>query len=368
MTLYSATYHQDKEARRMAALEAQLRISHPFRRPATTKSAAKSTPKPATRSTTATAVRSAPRTSNTPIARPASDLARDHKMEIDRLQAEHQATLAAMTEKLHAAHDHVLELAHRVLRRDDTIAALREKLERRVARKEAEVQHLKMHLVDANAVIAENKTTIAELNEQLIKTETVLADTVAQKDGTIAQLSEQVTSLKAQAAGTSNDALGAANERAIQLAHRVLRRDDTITALREKMERRLARKEAQVQHIKMHLVDADATIAKNKTTISELQTWVKSLETQIHAAIASNDSLLATLQQPTRASLWSNGPPHSTDDLDSLASSEMEPLAEPSSCVSPTYPINSVRQLVNATSNYNSQGEATCQTHWIYNN
>ncbi|EQC40685.1 hypothetical protein, variant [Saprolegnia diclina VS20] len=261
MTLYSATYHQDKEARRMAALEAQLRISHPFRRPATTKSAAKSTPKPATRSTTATAVRSAPRTSNTPIARPASDLARDHKMEIDRLQAEHQATLAAMTEKLHAAHDHVLELAHRVLRRDDTIAALREKLERRVARKEA-----------------------------------------------------------------------------------------------------------QVQHIKMHLVDADATIAKNKTTISELQTWVKSLETQIHAAIASNDSLLATLQQPTRASLWSNGPPHSTDDLDSLASSEMEPLAEPSSCVSPTYPINSVRQLVNATSNYNSQGEATCQTHWIYNN
>ncbi|EQC35788.1 hypothetical protein SDRG_06547 [Saprolegnia diclina VS20] len=365
MVLYSATYHQDKEARRIAALEAQLRISHPFRRTTSTKSAAKASAKQATRSTTATAVRSATRTSNTPIA---SDLARDHKMEIERLQAEHQAALAAMTEKLHAAHDHVLELAHRVLRRDDTITALREKLERRVARKEAEVQHIKMHLVDANAVIAENKTTILELNGQLIKTETVLADTVAQKDDTIAQLSEQVTSLKAQAATTSSsDALDAANERVIQLAHRVLRRDDTITALREKMERRLARKEAQVQHIKVHLVDANATIAKNKTTISQLHTWVQSLETQIHAAIASNDSLLATLQQPTRATLWSNGPPRSTDDLDSLASSEMEPLAEPSTCVSPTYPINSARQLVNASSNYNSKDEATCQTHWMYN-
>ncbi|EQC35885.1 hypothetical protein SDRG_06634 [Saprolegnia diclina VS20] len=147
-----------------------------------------------------------------------------------------------------------------------------------------------------------------------------------------------MTSLLSEAAATtSNDALDAASERAIQLAHRVLRRDDTITALREKIERGLERKKAQVQHSTMHLVDANPTTAKNKTTISLLHTWVKSLETQIHAAGVSNDTLLAT-QLP----------------------------GEVPSLMARFYPICGIRQLVDTFSNNNDK-DKSCQTHWLPN-
>ncbi|EQC24660.1 hypothetical protein SDRG_17447, partial [Saprolegnia diclina VS20] len=135
MALYSATHHQDKDTRRVAALEAQLRISHPFRRPTTTKSQRADRVGFGTR----------PQDGN-------------------RTSASRAPSCFGGRDREAAAHDHVLELAHRVLRRDDTISALREKFEHRVARKKAEVQHIAMHLVDANATIAKNKTTILLLH------------------------------------------------------------------------------------------------------------------------------------------------------------------------------------------------------------